>query len=209
VIKLDFDMRATERALNSLERKQLPFATALAINEVLGMVKAREPQELERELDNPTPFTKRGLFQVRANKRKLHGVVGFKDGTANYLKLLATGGKRLPSKRALLMPVNQRVNKYGNMPRGSVARVLQKPNVFSGKVKGVAGVWLRPKRGTQRRGGVGAKGNQKAPKLLIAFRSSAQYRRQLHFEARGTRLIKREIGPATTKSLKAAIRSAK
>ncbi len=159
-----------ERSLNNFEREQLPFALSLGINETLDDVKSGEERLLDVRLDRPTPFTKRGLAVKRSSKRSLAGRVFFKPIQSAYLRKLEDGGERKPKGRAIPVPVNQRRNKYGNMSKGTIKRLLAKPNVFSGTIKGVAGIWQRPGR----KGGV--------PKLLIAYEPKATYRPQLHFE---------------------------
>ncbi|MCB5199031.1 hypothetical protein LGQ03_07245 [Loktanella sp. TSTF-M6] len=161
-----------QRGLSDFARNQLPFAVSQALNDTVGEVEEAWRVQLQRRLDNPTPFTLRGTFKQRSSKTRLTASVAFRDIQSSYLRRLVTGGTRLPRNRALLMPVGQRTNKYGNMPRGAVKRVLAKPNVFSGKVNGVGGIWQRPARR--------AKGGK--PKLLIAFRPQARYAKQLDLQ---------------------------
>lgn len=216
MIEMSVDTRAIERRLNSIASSQLPFATALGINDVAGQIRDAEQSGLERDLDRPAPFTRRGLAVSRASKRKLNAVVGFKRIQADYLALQATGGKRRAKRRAVVVPVNQRLNKYGNMPRGALKRALGKPDVFSGTVKGVAGVWQRPKRGARRTklggaqsGRVGTVGARKGLKLLAAFKSSVDYAPRLKFVPRAHRLAQREIAPAIARRLAYAVKTSR
>ena len=210
MINIQIDTRTVERSLNDLGRKQLPFATSLAINDVLTDVKVAEPAAIEKEIDRPTPFTKRGVFVKRATKRALSGIVGYKDIQAAYLSRLATGGKRSAKGRAIVVPVGQRVNKYGNMPRGALKRALAKPNVFSGKVNGVAGIWQSPKRragggGSARRTPVKGSG----VKLLAIYRAAVSYSPRVKFQTRGRALIAKGISPALAKRVAQAIKTAR
>ncbi len=216
MLQMSVDTRAIERRLNSVAGSQLPFAVALGINDVAGQIKDAEAKGLERDLDRPTPFTKRGMFVSRATKRKLTGVVGFKPVQAEYLAKQVTGGRRRAPRKAILVPVNQRVNKYGNMPKATVKRLLAKPDVFSGKVNGVGGIWQRPKRGKRRTkaggsgsGAVGTVGARKGLKLLIAYKSAVDYSPRLKFVPRAGTVARREIGPAIAKHLAAAVRTAR
>lgn len=216
MIELSVDTRAIERRLNSIASSQLPFAAALGINDVAGQIRDAEQSGLERDLDRPAPFTKRGMFVARASKRRLVGVVGFKKVQSKYLGLQASGGKRRAKRRAVVVPVAARLNKYGNMPRGALKRQLAKPDVFSGTVKGVAGVWQRPKRGARRTkaggaqsGRVGTVGKRKGLKLLAAYYSAVKYSPRLKFERRATALARREIGPAIAKHLAYAVKTAR
>lgn len=216
MLQMSVDTRAIERRLSSVAKSQLPFAVALGINDVAGQIAEAEQSALERDLDRPAPFTKRGLTVARASKRKLVGVVGFKRIQADYLALQATGGTRRAKRRAVVVPVNQRRNKYGNMPKGALKRALAKPDVFSGTVRGVAGVWQRPKRGARRTklggaqsGRVGTVGAQKGLKLLAAYKSAVDYSPRLKFVRRAHVKAGQQIAPAIARRLAQAVRSAR
>lgn len=208
MFKMSVDTRAIERRLNSIAAKQLPFAAAQGINDVAGRIRDAEPAGLERDLDRPAPFTKRGLFVARANKRKLTAVVGFKRTQAAYLKLQATGGARKPKGRAIVVPVGVRLNKYGNMPRGSLRKALAAPGTFSGTVAGVAGIWQRPKRAAGGAGGRRVRGSKKGIKLLAVYKSSVQYSARIRFVPRARTLASKAIGPAIAARLRAAVKTA-
>lgn len=208
MLQMSVDLRAVERRLNSVATSQLPFAVALGINEVAGQIKEAEARGLASDLDRPAPFTTRGLYVQRASKRRLGGVVGFKKIQAEYLALQVTGGKRRAKRRAVVVPVNQRLNKYGNMPRGALKRALARPDTFSGTVNGVGGVWQRPKRraGASRRSG---SARRKGLKLLAAYRSSVSYSPRFRFVPRAHALASREIGPAIARNLSRAVKTAR
>jgi len=216
MLHMSVDTRAIERRLNSVAKSQLPFAVALAINEVAGQIAKDEQSGLDRDLDRPAPYTKRGLFVARASKRKLTGVVGFKNVQAEYLALQAEGGTRRAKRRAVVVPVNQRLNKYGNMPKGALKRALARPDTFSGKVGGVAGIWQRPKRSARRTkaggagaGRVGATGARKGLKLLIAYHDAVRYKPRLKFGPRAHATARRDIGPAIARQLARAVKTAR
>ncbi len=210
MLQMSVDTRAIERRLTSLAKSQLPFAVALGINDVTGQIAAAERTSMGRDLDRPTPFTQRGLTVDRASKRKLTGIVRFKPIQAEYLATQASGGKRRAKKRAVLVPVGLRVNKYGNLPKNAIKRALARPDTFSGKVRGVAGIYQRPKGGARRgRGGVGAGTNTKGLKLLVAYKASVSYAPRLKFVPRAHRLADREIGPAIAKRLRLAVQTAR
>lgn len=189
MFNIDADFDRAERLLTDLGRKQIPFAASQALNDTALEVKVAEEREIERSLDRPTPFTKRGLYVRRSSKNRLLARVGVKDIQAEYLSLQVKGGVRRPKGRALIVPVGARLNKYGNLPKGSLARTKAKANVFVAS-KGrrstahlAPGIYERPKRGKYRSGGSGSKnvGSQKGPKLLIAFEPRASYRKRLRF----------------------------
>lgn len=184
-----------ERSLTHFERQQLPFAVSFAINETLADVKREEERLLPVRLDRPTAFTQRGLAIKRATKRRLVGQVGFKPIQSEYLQKVEEGGIRKPKKKAILVPVNQRVNKYGNLPKGVIRRLLARPNVFSGNVKGVAGIWQRMKGGRL--------------KLLVAYERQASYRPQLHFQSDAQVTARRHFPTNMRDAMARAIRTAR
>ncbi len=205
MITMSVDTRGIARGLDRLAVSQLPFAVALGINDTARAVKENEERALDRDLDRPTPFTRRGLAVARASKRRLSGAVGFKRIQSQYLGWQAKGGTRRAKRRAVVVPVGQRRNKYGNMPRGALKRVLAKPNVFSGKVGGTAGIWQRPKPG----GGAGSARGKKGLRLLALYRDSVDYRPRLGFERRAYVTARREIAPAIARNLRRAIKTAR
>jgi hypothetical protein len=216
MLQMSVDTRAIERRLNDIAKSQLPFAVSLGINDVAGQIVAAEQSSLARDLDRPTPFTKRGLVVSRASKRKLVGVVGFKHIQASYLAIQAAGGTRRAKRKAIVVPVNTRLNKYGNMPRGALKRALARPDVFAGTVKGVSGVWQRPKRGRRRTkmggrgsGRVGTVGDRKGLELLAIFKDSVKVMPALRFVPRARVKASKEIGPAIAKYLAIAIKTAR
>lgn len=197
MLSLESNIDAFERSLTRFERQQLPFALSLAINETLADVKEAEEVRLPLVLDKPTPFTRRGLMIQRATKRRLAGALKYKDIQKRYLMLQETGGRRVPKKNAIVIPVNQRVNKFGNLSRGAVKRLLAKPNVFSGEVNGVGGIWQRPRR----------KGGRL--KLLIAYEKQAQYRPRLRFEVSALAKAQRVLPLNMRHGMRRAIQTAR
>ncbi|KZL15125.1 hypothetical protein [Pseudovibrio sp. Ad37] len=181
MIRYTANFSEVAKGLTKAEERQVPYAISLALNETAQDIKANSEKALSRRLDRPTPFTKRGLALKRASKRNLSAVVFFKDRQADYLELQEKGGTRRPKRKALAVPFSQRLNKYGNLPRRSIDRLLKRPDVFQGEINGVEGIWQRPKRGKRRNGSRGTKGRT-GLKLLIAYEKSADYQPRLRFE---------------------------
>lgn len=175
---VDTNFRVVDRWLADVPARQIPFATAKALTDTAKDVQRATTRELDRALDNPTAFTKRAIGIKAATKRKLVARVFIKPAQATYLGYQIDGGTRLPRGRAIVVPVQQRVNKHGNLPRNTVKRLLARPDTFSGKVGGVAGIWRRRKT--------------KGPKLLLAYEPKATYRRRYNFEKVASRTINRE-----------------
>lgn len=208
------NMREVERGLSDAARKQVPYATSLAINEVLGDIKRNSEKRLRRVLDRPTPFTMKAFGIRYASKRTLSGMVFIKDIQAQYLRFAEDGGVRTPHRRTILVPVKQRVNKYGNMPRGAVGRTIAKANTFiadgrDNRTKHLTpGIYQRPRAGLQRRGGHGRLGSDKVS-LLVTFEDKATYRPRLNFKVGAARTAAARLPDAFRRALLKAMASIK
>ena len=135
-MSLQSNLRDVERDLSDAARRQLPFATSLALNATAEEIQKNETRRLDKALDRPTPFTKKAYALRRSTKRRLEARVFVKTIQARYLEKQEEGGTRQAPRRAIVLPQKARVNKYGNLPRGAVKRQLANPKVFSGKPKG-------------------------------------------------------------------------
>ena len=146
-ISVTSNVDAVHRRMSDLQRRQLPFATSLALTQTVRDAKGVMDRKLDVVIDRPTPFTQRGIAIKAARKTLLTASVFFKEMQARYLALQETGGVRYPKRRALVIPSETQANKYGNLPRGRVKRLLARKDVFSGTVKGLPGLWQRMRRG--------------------------------------------------------------
>ncbi|WP_433693236.1 hypothetical protein [Paraburkholderia phenoliruptrix] len=178
------EIKSVARALDSLARKQLPFATAQAINATATGVKEAEQQNMRKVLDAPTPFTVNAVAIKRATKSNPVALVYVKPVAAAYLLPYEIGGPNKLNSQALLKPVGAKVNQYGNLPRNLVKRLSSKPNVFVGKVqtKGglVDGVWQRTKQTRGKRAGL---------KLMVKFEDAHEAKQRLDFRGVGKRTV--------------------
>lgn len=138
------DVAALTRSLNDVQRKQIPFATALALTRTAFSARDDVKAEMARVFDRPTPFTLNSVFAKPATKDKLEYRVFLRDeafkGTApaEYLQPQIEGGSRTPkrferaiqrggilSRGRLAVPGKRaRLNAYGNQPRGQITKIL-------------------------------------------------------------------------------------
>ncbi|MBO9467050.1 hypothetical protein J7443_17535 [Tropicibacter sp. R15_0] len=194
-LRINRNTKEFSRGLNNAARKQIPFAMSVAINDVLRDVKRNWEKQLRRKLDTPTAFTMRAFRIKRATKRNLRGMVFAMSIQSDYLRWQEDGGTRQPKGRAILVPVRQRVNKYGNMPRGAVRRALASPKVFSGKPKGqnAPGVYRRA-------------GTKKKPKLklMISYEDRAKYTPRLALIAGAVKTTTARLPNALYRAMKRA-----
>ncbi|MEM8499892.1 MAG: hypothetical protein AAF542_17850 [Pseudomonadota bacterium] len=164
------DIKEAERYLTRVERRQVPFATALALTRTAQDAQRAETRNVRKQLDNPVVYTQRAFGVIPAKKRDMpmRSSVFIKDRQYEYLKYQIDGGQRLPKRRAIPVPGRElKTNKYGNMPRGKIQRLLARPDTFSGVVNGVPGIYQRMRR--------------RGPKLLVLYASQANYQRRFYF----------------------------
>ena len=199
-LNIKSNVREVERGLNDVARRQMPFAVSVAINDVLRNIKRNSEKRLKRNLDRPTPFTLKSFGIRFANKRSLTGRVFVKPVQSRYLKWAEDGGSRSPRGRAIVVPVKQRLNKYGNMPKGALRRAMAKPTVFAGTPKGrpgAAGIYQRL-----------GKANAKL-KLLASFENVARYKPRLGFKVGARRTAEARLPGAMYRALKQAVANAR
>lgn len=147
-ISVSSNVQQLRRKLSMTARDQLPFATAQALTAVAKIVQAGETEQLRNKLKNPSPFTRNSVGMRGARKSNQEAMVFIKDQAARYLAPYETGGQHVLNGRALLNPKDIKKNAYGQLSRGTLARLKARPDIFIGKVKTkrgiVNGVWQRP-----------------------------------------------------------------
>jgi len=97
-IKIDgSDLKNIETSLKSM-KKQIPFATALAITKIAEQVKLDQKKSIISIFDRPTRFTQNSIFMEKATKTKLSSQVWLKDLETprfqHYLEPQIYGGTR-------------------------------------------------------------------------------------------------------------------
>jgi len=173
-INIRGDVKSARRFLNKMQRRQIPFATSLALNSSAVKIQRFEKAKIRTDLDNPTPQVQKAIRVKRSNKHDLEAAVFILPAVARFLRWQIDGGTRPPRGRIEAVPVNTRLNKYGNVPgrrQGKLGKLLSKPDIFTATIGGVAGIWQR---------GRGRLRNQNL-KLLFAFESSTRYQARFRF----------------------------
>lgn len=121
-VKHDIDRLA--RWARFIAEDQLPFAAAVALTRTAQDAARELGDVLARYIDKPTPFTQRAWSMLRASKRDLKAVVFAKDAQDKYLRWQVHGGDRAPANKAQKLPSQIRLNEFGNIPRGEIARLV-------------------------------------------------------------------------------------
>jgi hypothetical protein len=143
------NLKAFEKQLSVIAKKQIPFAAAQALTAIAKEVVAEEQRNERDVLDRPKPFTVNAIGVRRATKASLKATVYMRDIAASYLDSYEFGGKNKLNSKALLKPVGAKadLDQYGNLSRNYLKKLLSRSDVFVGPVRTktgiVNGVWMR------------------------------------------------------------------
>ena len=202
--------------------KQVAFAASRALNAIGKAVADAMPEEIEKVINKPTPFTKRGVRVLKyANKNNLGVVVGFMAAQAAYMKWQTDGGTRSPGPGGLKLPAAIKVNEFGNIPRGIIARLVavarkerklgkvtsrrtsvsNKVDLFYGDPKDQAGK-SRPR-------GIYKIVGQSLIPLIIFPVTPARYRKRLDFPAVAEKIVRQQWSSLFDAAMAEAIRTTK
>lgn len=200
-------------------RKQIPFATAQAMTAVVRKIEDAQKVAMQRNLDNPTPFTVKSVKSRGARKSDLKAKVFVMNTAAAYLEPFETGGVHKLNGSALLNPKDIKLNKYGNLPRNKLSSLKSKENTFIGDIGGVNGVWQRKKakkgkKGRKRlqRSPNGTRRDRKKqpmPKLLIRFGDALPVEPVLGYQDRAMKMTQALLPQEINRAIAEAIRTAK
>lgn len=200
-------------------RKQIPFATAQAMTAVVRKIEDAQKVAMQRNLDNPTPFTVKSVKSRGARKGDLKAKVFVMNTAAAYLEPFEIGGVHKLNGSALLNPKDIKLNKYGNLPRNKLSSLKSKENTFIGDIGGVNGVWQRKKakkgkKGRKRlqRSPNGTRRDRKKqpmPKLLIRFGDALPVEPVLGYQDRAMKMTQSLLPQEINRAIAEAIRTAR
>ncbi|EMF8482339.1 hypothetical protein H9I31_006340 [Morganella morganii] len=200
-------------------RKQIPFATAQAMTSVVRKIEGAQKVAMQRNLDNPTPFTVKSVKSRGARKSDLKAKVFVMNIAAAYLEPFEIGGVHKLNGSALLNPKDIKLNKYGNLPRNKLSSLKAKDNTFIGDIGDVNGVWQRKKakkgkKGRKRlqrspNGTRRDKKKQPMPKLLIRFGDALPVEPVLGYQDRAMKMTQALLPQEINRAIAEAIRTAR
>jgi len=140
------------RGMSSIQKKQIPFATMLALNDTAFDLQRVYKAQTKQKFDQPTKFTQTGFAVEKAKKTNLKAVVYVTEKREDYMQLQVDGGVRHPKNKAIIIPNRSNSDdlaKYrsGNLTKGAVNKLKkQKDKYFFGIPKGnqgSEGIWER------------------------------------------------------------------
>mgnify|MGYP003628244506 FL=1 len=193
-VNIKSNIKKVTKGLTKTQKKQIPFATANAINKTLFQLRKEMAKQTEKKLDRPTPFTQKGFLVDKAKKNKLTGVLFIKEAVEKYLKFQIDGGVRSGNPFVSIPTRNKKLNKYGNIS-GKRSGIVKGRNQFIGEIKGIRGVWQRQAD------------NQ--VKLMIAFDNSVSYEPKFPFYKIASKFADSKFNKNLIEKLTAALKSSK
>ena len=200
-ISVKMETERAEKYLRKAAKKQLPFATAVALTKTAKHLAEVERRSLSKHLDRPTPFTKKAFAIKPARKQdfktgRIFSRLFIKDAQEKYLRFAIEGGTRRPKNRAIVVPGQAtRLNRYGNLSRNFIKNMLAKPNVFTTTINGTGAIVQRMRSGIL--------------KTLVIFTSSASYEKRLPFFEIAKRVVPKRVVIEMNRALRSALRTAR
>jgi hypothetical protein len=144
-LQIKSEMDKLSKDLSDVEKKQIPFAMSLALNEAATIGQQAGVKEMKRVFDRPTPFILNSLRVKRSSKNRLIAEVGFKDVFGNFGEAVENiltpnieGGSRKPKgsemtlRRAGILRSDEfivpsralKLDRFGNIPKGTMNKII-------------------------------------------------------------------------------------
>lgn len=214
-ITIKVDAAECLKALSVLAHKQVPFATATALNDLAFQVQRGEQALIQSTFKHPRPFTVKSVQVDRASKTNQTALVHMRPEVARYLTPYAEGGAHVLPGKALLNPKDIKLDAYGQLPRRIMKILDARPDIYIGPIitkRGtINGVWQRlqlTRTGNARR--KSAQGTIYHPemgrlKLLIRFGDALPVHQRLGFQDRAQALVKAGMSEAFARAMDRAL----
>jgi len=194
-INVTLNIKDITKNLNRIQKEQIPFAASQTINQLAFEISKKTLPNKTKEVfeGGATAFTQKAFNYAKSNKRTLIARVFIDEKREKYMRFMVAGGTRTPTKRAILVATDySKVNKFGNIPRGTIQQMIEdKSKFFKGVPKGrqgqqYEGIWERygrtSKAGGQRIRMVGRYTDEAQYKPLFMF---AKYASDIVFAREG------------------------
>ena len=211
---------AATRMLTELQRKQIPFAASRALNQVAFELQLHERLSIKQTFKTPRPFTQRSVLVTQARKTNLSATVFIRPEVARYLAPYEFGGVHVVPGKAQLVPINLRLDQYGQLTKATLAKLNEASHekdsgVFFGRVGKTVGYWMRlkpPAAPTTKRRGKTIYGPVKPPprlKLLGEIEHPVEVHGHLDFEKTAREIVHDNWPDAFERAIASALASAR
>lgn len=173
-VSIRVDVRAATRHLTDIEKRQVPFATALALTRTAQQAKLSIEQQMRTAFDRPTPFVLKSFRLIPATKSRLVAEVSLKDrdfgqsttAAADAIGHHFVGGGRVPKRFELVLRSRgflaageyvvagaaARLDQYGNVSRGQIQQVLSQLRIRTAGFDNAPTASRRSRRNVRRAG---------------------------------------------------------
>lgn len=241
MLKIDVKMDTSQlaRELDQIAKKQIRFATAVALTRTAQSCQKALGEEIGKVFDRPTPWVQRSPFIERATKENLAATVGIRDEgdratPAKYIKEHFTGGARgsKPMEVAmrsmgilapgwLVVPSTDGVKRdaYGNVSPATVKRIIRELQA-GGRRKDKTGSYrllvVRPGQADRRTRhlapgiwSVAQVAGQSVMKPVFLFIRRATYRKVIDLPRMAERVVAREFAGHFRRAFESGLRTAR
>jgi len=227
---LTIEIKGLEEVKKSLGNmaRQLPYATAIALNKTAKAVQKELTAEMSRTFDRPTPFIKKSLYIRPASKQNLIAEVGVKDEATKILVHQIYGGQRVMKRSEKwlrhywTLGAGARLNQYGNISPGQITQILSvtktHPDPYSWTTKRsrkrnkkLPGYFII-RKGLTKRGlhpGVWQRVGKKSVKPVLIFGREPHYRPRYKFFEVAIHTVRKEWNGLFNEALANALRTAR
>lgn len=137
VVSMTIDMSSAFDMMDELERDAFPLALTSAMTRSMYQISnVFLRKEIDRYVEGgAVRFSKSGILYKAASLSNVYAAVYYTDDPKRrYLSTITFGGDALPHpntpSHVLIEPVNQKVNKHGNIPRGSLKRKMGQKHLY-------------------------------------------------------------------------------
>lgn len=236
-ISVKSDIEKAIKKLNDIQKKQVPFASALALTKVGQLVKDAEYAQMKKAFDRPTNFTLNSLFLRRATKKSQEAVVWLRDwapkGTpANkYLGPQIYSGSRslkgferllnakgvLPDGYYAIPSRKARKDAHGNLNKGLLNQILSysgaqrdgAQNTKQGKKRQTKAKFMLLDERDGKPGGIWAITSDQRIYPVLIFVRAPSYKRRFDFYRVAARTYRQHMAYEFDKALAQAMRTAR
>ena len=217
-LSIDQDLKRFDRFLNN-NRKQLPFATSLALNNTGFDMRNAFNKGTLSAFNKPTRFTQKAFLTTKSKKTNLivHVFAKDKEGgdAARYLRFGVKGGARpakgyerffsgLPNDgtvNAYFIPSQIKVDGFGNVTRANLKKVsaaVQNNKAFIGTP-----------RNSSRPPGIYERDGDKLITRFVSVSTKPTYTGRFNLQVIGDKVINRRFNQHFNKAMSKAIATAK
>lgn len=155
-IDIQTNIKEVTKHLDVIQKKQIPFATSVALNKVAFGLRKAEIAKVKKVFDKATRFTETGFLVIKSTKKNLVAEVYINNQTnrdrARYMQHEIDGGTRHPYKTTIVITRKSnytgRTTQAGNLSKATINKFKNnRAKYFFGRPTGMPqaseGIWER------------------------------------------------------------------